>query len=204
MFGVLGLSCETPGGPEAGERSGLQKCTMNCGGCWCGHYCRLWPIFSVFMFWPNFQNPKSPNPKDTFRPEPKPYRPKPKTRGEGARPFGAHPSGLLFSRFGLHPFWRCWCCCGYGCCWFGISWTTLRQTTLSQPPPLDRPKFHSFFPSPATISIISSLSWACRGIVSAVQGRIPHKKHVWASLGSFCVSPGGLRCRRTQGMFGKF
>ena len=35
----------------------------------------------------------------------------------------------------------------------------------------------------------SDVAVSSRGIVSAVQGRIPHKVRVWASLGSFCVSP---------------
>ena len=104
-------------------------------------------LANVLVFWPNFLNPKKPKPQETqrptFRPEPKPYTPKPQTRREGARPFGStlrDPTlrGHTFS--GFAHFWRCWCCCGCGCCgccWFGFPWTTLRQTTRrrTSPPP---------------------------------------------------------------------
>ena len=102
---------------------------------------RRWPNrhlanFSVSVFWPNFLFLK-PNPKD---PNPKPGR-------------GDHT--LLLG------FVHCWSCCGCvcgccGCCWFG----TLRQTALTRTPsPPDRPKFRSFFPSPAPISLSSSLNF---------------------------------------------
>ena len=45
---------------------------------------------------------------------------------------------------------------------------------------LSRPKFHLFL-----LSLGSS-----RGIVVSVQGHTPLKVCVWASWGSFCVSPG--------------
>ena len=45
----------------------------------------------------------------------------------------------------------------------------------------------SFFP------LFFSLWGASRQIVGAVQGRIPPKVRVWASLGSSCASPNGLQ-----------
>ena len=39
------------------------------------------------------------------------------------------------------------------------------------------------FQSPAIIFIRASLSWGSSRIVGAVQGRIPHKVRLWASLG---------------------
>ena len=38
-------------------------------------------------------------------------------------------------------------------------WTTLRWTTLRDNAPPGRPKFRSFFPPPATIFVLLSLSW---------------------------------------------
>ena len=53
--------------------------------------------------------------------------------------------------------------------------------------------FVLFFNSTAANFVLSLLSCeSSRGIVGAVQGRIPHKVHVWASLRSFCASPVGL------------
>ena len=54
--------------------------------------------------------------------------------------------------------------------------------SLTGPPSAGRPKISRFFPSPAAIFTIASLSW---GLLVEVR--------VWASLGSFCATPGGLR-----------
>ena len=51
---------------------------------------RLWPNLALLVFWPNFLNPKNPNPKDFFR-----------NLGEGADPSGPHPSGPTCSGFGV-------------------------------------------------------------------------------------------------------
>ena len=53
-----------------------------------------------------------------------------------------------------------WCWCG---CWFctfrtPLRRTPLRRTPLCRTPPPDRPKFRSFFPSPAPLSFSLSLS----------------------------------------------
>ena len=59
-----------------------------------------------------------------------------------------------------------------------------------------RPKFRAFFPSPATIFFLSSLSWrSFRGILAAVQGRGPPKVRVWVLWGH-CASPDGPQARQ--------
>ena len=63
-------------------------------------------------------------------------------------------------------------------------WTPLRDTpplrdpgpwdTSGALPSSDRPKFYAFFPSPATIFILSSLFWgSSRGILVVFEGRDP-------------------------------
>ena len=59
-------------------------------------------------------------------------------------------------------------------------------------------KFRVFFTSPAPFSLFFSSLWgSLRGILTAVQSRSPAKERVWASLGSFCKSPGCLQAAPT-------
>ena len=52
------------------------------------------------------------------------------------------------------------------------------------------PEISRFFPSPATIFFLSSLSWrSFRGILTAVQGRGPPKVRVWVLWGHFVRAP---------------
>ena len=59
-------------------------------------------------------------------------------------------------------------------------------------------KISRFFPLSRTIfAFFSSLWGSPRGVLTAVQGRSPAKERVWASLGSFCASPGCLQAAPT-------
>ena len=62
---------------------------------------------------------------------------------------------------------------------------------------LSRHNFHYFFPLLGGLLV---------GIVGAVQGRIPHKMRVWASLEPFCENPSGLQVSTLSGSspFGPF
>ena len=68
----------------------------------------------------------------------------------------------------------------------GVAKKSLQMGPL---PHLDRPKFPSFFRSPATFcALLFSLGRSSRGMLAAVQGRSPPKLRAWAILGSFCAN----------------
>ena len=96
--------------------------------------------FGVFVFWPNFLNPKSPNPED-----PKTHNfQNPQTQtlnpGKGADPLGTLRDPTFAPP--LLPFG------GHGCCG---CWT---HHPAPDPPPPDRPKFRFFFHLPPPFPFI--------------------------------------------------
>ena len=85
---------------------------------------------------------------------------------------------------------------------FNLGRFPLTPSPLPDPLPLDslaldRPRFRSCFPSPVPFSLFSLSRWrrgrggSSRGFVATGHGHGPPKLCVWASLRSFCVSPGG-------------
>ena len=114
-----------------------------------------------------------------------------------APPFGAAPSGP--QPFGAPPFGPARAGNGQKAVWAKIGTCrgppfkvpTLRphsSAPLPDRPPPDRPKFRFFFPSPASIFILSSsLGGSFRGILVVFEASVP-TVHVWAHSLS-CETP---------------